>query len=75
MFTHLVRSFTMYLILTALITIICAIELPPRTDNALYSNKSIFTNTHFAVVYLVCFVYSIQVTTFTILLAQFFSRR
>lgn len=65
----------MYVFLSILITIIGAIVLDPRKNEIYLTKKSLFTNTHFTVIFLTTFVYSIQVTAFTLLISQLFNRR
>jgi hypothetical protein len=73
MFIH---SFCFYSIISALITIATKVKLPPANINgSFYSYKALFENTDSMIVFSTLFVYSIQLPLFTILLAQFFSKR
>lgn len=71
-----IHSFSFYTIVSALITIATKVKLPPANINGtLYYDKALFEYTEPMIVFSVLFIYSIQLSLFTILLAQFFSKR
>lgn len=70
----MMRSFVIYFFLSILITVFGSITFSPRRAEPNFLSKSLFTFVNSFVIFSVCLIYSLQVTTFTILLSQFFSK-
>lgn len=72
-----IRSISIYTILSLLFTVICFIPMPLKSgqNSSVYQAKAIFTNSNFFVIFSTLFVYSIQVSSFILLISQIFSKR
>lgn len=75
--TWFIRSLVVYTVLSLLISIIGIVPVSPRSSantTLTYVNRYIFQTTSFGVIFMTFFVYSLQVSMFTILMAQIFSK-
>jgi hypothetical protein len=72
-----IRSILIYTILSLLFAIVGFAHMPIKQgqNSTIYQTKAIFTSTNFFVIFSTLFVYSIQVSSFIILVSQIFSRR
>ena len=74
--TWFLRCLIPYLFLTILLTLVSCVKLNPRDSNTtLYGKKAVFMNTAPVVIFSSFFVYSVQVSMFTLLMGQIFSKR
>ena len=64
-----------YIVLTSVATGFSYIQLPSSGGSANSVGKSIFTFAHWTLIWTILFVYSIQVSTFSVLFGQFFQQR
>ncbi len=73
--TWWIRSILIYFLISVYITVITRIVFPADTSkNPFVTQKSVFVNTDWFIFFIFLLTYSIQVATFTILIAQFFSK-
>lgn len=70
-----IRSMIFYLLLSLLIAVFTKIQLEPNSNNFRLLKKQILMKTDFMVIFSLLFVYSIQVSIFNLLVAQFFNSR
>lgn len=68
-----IRSMIFYLLLSLLIAVFTKIQLEPNSNNFRLLNKQILMKTDFMIIFSLLFVYSIQVSIFNLLVAQFFN--
>jgi hypothetical protein len=64
-----------FFILTIIVTALSLVVLPSSGSRANSVSKAIFNYTHWSVIWTILFVYSIQVSAFSVLFGQFFKRR
>jgi predicted PurR-regulated permease PerM len=69
-----IRSIIRYIFLSILIAIITKIEMDPSIKHYRFAQKKILQNTHFLVILSLLLVYSMQVSIFVLLVAQFFKK-
>ena len=69
------RSMSIYLILTSVVTALSMVVLPSANSRPGRVSKALFNYTHWTVIWIILFVYSIQVSAFSVLFGQFFKRR
>jgi hypothetical protein len=70
-----IRSMIFYFLLSLLIAVFTKITWAPNSNNFRLMDKQILMKTDFAVIFSLLFVYSIQVSIFNLLMAQFFNSR
>jgi NADH:ubiquinone oxidoreductase subunit 6 (subunit J) len=71
------RSFVFYFVWSIIISIIVTMTFSVSEEKKLSNNidkKSIFANTSFGIIFITLFVYSIQLTSLTILVGQVFKK-
>ncbi|CAF0922953.1 unnamed protein product [Adineta ricciae] len=68
------RSMSIYLILTSVVTALSMVLLPSANSRPGRVSKALFNYTHWTVIWIILFVYSIQVSAFSVLFGQFFKR-
>jgi hypothetical protein len=71
----MMRSFVIYLFLSIILTITSTLKLNQKEPNALSSKKALFLNTDAFLIFMTFFIYSIQVTSLSLLAGQIFSKR
>ncbi len=64
-----------YLVLIGVVTGLSMIVIPSSGARRNSVSKAMFNYTHWTVIWTILFVYSIQVSTFSVLFGQFFKRR
>lgn len=69
------RAMIIYFILTAIVTVCSLVVIPSPGFRSNSVSKAIFNYTHWTVIWTILFVYSIQVSAFSVLFGQFFKRR
>ena len=74
LFAWIVRSLVINTALSLLFSGISIISIPPRKEDSEFVNREIFSTTDFSVIFLVFFVYSIQIAIFSILISQIFTK-
>ena len=75
--TWFLRSFLIYVVITIILSLIMGASIKPRLSDSgsiRYSNKAILYTTNGFVGFSLFFIYSIQVSIFTLLLGQIFSK-
>jgi len=70
----IVRSMLIYFLLTIGVTLLSLIQLP-KSDTKFSVKKAVFNSTNWFLLWTVLFVYSIQVSSFSVFFGQFFKRR
>ncbi|CAM4954605.1 unnamed protein product [Rotaria socialis] len=68
------RSMFIYIVLCSLLTGFSVLVLPSSNATSKSVDKAVFNSTHWTVIWTVLFVYSIQLSTFSVFFGQFFSR-
>ncbi|CAF2249794.1 unnamed protein product [Rotaria magnacalcarata] len=68
------RSMFIYIVLCSLLTGLSVLVLPSSNATSKSVDKAVFNYTHWTVIWTVLFVYSIQLSTFSVFFGQFFSR-
>ncbi|UJR36716.1 hypothetical protein I4U23_029432 [Adineta vaga] len=68
------RSMIIYFVLTSVVTGFSMLVLPRSNNSRNSVSKALFNCTHWTVIWTILFVYSIQVSTFSVLFGQFFKR-
>ena len=69
------RSFSIYLVLSIILTITSTMKFDKKIPNDLSSKKALFQNTDPLLIFLTFFIYSIQTTSLSLLISQIFSKR
>jgi hypothetical protein len=64
-----------YFILTIVVTALSMVVLPSSGSRRNSVSKALFNKTHWSVIWTILFIYSIQVSAFSVLFGQFFKRR
>ncbi len=64
-----------YVVLTGVVTGFSMLVLPSSGARVNSMSKALFNYTHWTLLWTILFVYSIQVSTFSVLFGQFFKRR
>nr|UOU03315.1 ATP-binding cassette subfamily A3-like 2 [Brachionus rubens] len=72
--TWIIRSIIPYLILCVLFTIVCSCKFSRRIKEDPNTDKAVFYHTNFFVGFSVFFVYAVQVSMFTLMIGQIFSK-
>ena len=70
-----IRSMCIYFVITGVTTGLTVVILPSTSASSKSVSKAIFNLTHWTLIWTILFVYSIQVSTFSVLFGQFFRRR
>jgi hypothetical protein len=70
-----IRTMIIYTILSIFITGVFKITFKPSIDFPIFVDKNIMKNADVTVIFSILFIYSFQVTGFTLLISQLFSRR
>ncbi|CAF4262993.1 unnamed protein product, partial [Adineta steineri] len=68
------RSMIIYFILSSVVTVLSLVVLPSSNSKPGRVSKALFNYTHWTVIWTILFVYSIQVSAFSVLFGQFFKR-
>ncbi|CAF4176829.1 unnamed protein product, partial [Adineta steineri] len=68
------RSMIIYFILSSVVTVLSLVVLPSSNSRPGRVSKALFNYTHWTVLWTILFVYSIQVSAFSVLFGQFFKR-
>ncbi|CAF0732502.1 unnamed protein product [Adineta steineri] len=68
------RSMIIYFILSSVVTVLSLVVLPSSNSKPGRVSKALFNYTHWTVLWTILFVYSIQVSAFSVLFGQFFKR-
>jgi len=69
------RSMLIYFILSGVVTGLSMVVLPSSNSRPGRVSKALFNYTNWTVIWTILFVYSIQVSAFSVLFGQFFKRR
>jgi len=69
------RALIIYFLLSSIITVLSLIVLPSTRFRTNSSAKALFNYTHWTLLWTILFVYSIQVSAFSVFFGQFFKRR
>lgn len=74
-FVWMARAMCIFVVLTSLVTGLSFLTLPSSSKRPNSVHKSIFSLTHWTLVWTVFFVYSIHTSAFSVFFGQFFKRR
>ncbi len=64
-----------YVVLSGIVTGLSLVVLPSNAFRTNSVSKALFNYTHWTILWTILFVYSIQVSAFSVLFGQFFKRR
>jgi hypothetical protein len=64
-----------YFVLTGIVTGLCMLVFPSSGASSNSVSKAIFNYTNWTVIWTILFIYSIELSTFSVFFAQFFTRR
>lgn len=70
----MMRSFFVYFIISIVVTVTSTIKFNLRIPNNLESKKALFLHTDSFIIFSTCIIYSIQVTSLSLLVGQIFSK-
>lgn len=71
----MMRSFVIYLLISIIATVTASVQLNAKYPNPISDKKSLFLTTDTVLVFFMFFVYSIQVTSLSLLAGQIFVKR
>jgi hypothetical protein len=64
-----------YFVLTSIVTGLCMLVLPSSNATRTSVSKALFNYTHWTLIWTILFIYSIELSTFSVFFGQLFKRR